>query len=206
MDILKHDGIIEDSEIVYNLKDVEAFRDYKEVIVLPRFEGICVVLKYLNGELQSVITRGNGEFGCDVRKRAVQVKSLIYNIPTSSEVRIVGDIIAPKSSGLSRRQVSEMIEYDDSDVRGLTFRPHDIDIKTDWQEEMIFGFPPYDMNFVGYLNLMKAWGFDVADYEEFTGPAHDFLLNLVCDDRYKREGLIFRIRDDPKISWILHGL
>lgn len=77
-------------------KDIEvikAFLGNKRWIAMAKLDGLTCSLKYLNGELVSAETRGNGIIGEDILHNALHVKSIPHKISYKDELVIDGEII-----------------------------------------------------------------------------------------------------------------
>lgn len=74
--------------------------DHINMICTPKLDGAAVALRYLNGELDSVVTRGDGQYGDDVShlfqdERIYGPMSIPKTIDIEGAVQITGEIVAP---------------------------------------------------------------------------------------------------------------
>ena len=77
-----------------NLEEVEKFLDNFDSLIMLKMDGLTCSLTYLNGELVSAETRGNGIVGEDILHNALQIKSIPNYIPKISGKLVVdGEII-----------------------------------------------------------------------------------------------------------------
>lgn len=76
-----------------SVDDVIKFLDGKDGIIMAKMDGLTCSLRYLNGELISAETRGNGEVGEDILHCAKTIKNLPLKIECLDEVIIDGEVI-----------------------------------------------------------------------------------------------------------------
>ena len=75
-------------------KDVLKLKSWlndKEGILSWKLDGLTIVLKYNNGELQQAVTRGNGELGEDITHNARVFKNIPVNISFKGELILRGE-------------------------------------------------------------------------------------------------------------------
>ena len=75
--------------------------NYKaEEVETPKLDGAAVAVRYLNGKFDSVVTRGNGEYGEDITHLFDEVILETLYIPETIDVKgmvqITGEVVAPK--------------------------------------------------------------------------------------------------------------
>lgn len=76
-----------------SVDDVIKFLDGKDGIIMAKMDGLTCSLRYLNGELVSAETRGNGEVGEDILHCAKTIKNIPLKIDCLDEVIIDGEVI-----------------------------------------------------------------------------------------------------------------
>ena len=76
-----------------SVDDVIKFLDGRDGVVMAKMDGLTCSLRYLNGELVSAETRGNGEVGEDILHCAKTIKNLPLKIECLDEVIIDGEVI-----------------------------------------------------------------------------------------------------------------
>ena len=76
-----------------SVDDVIKFLDGRDGIVMAKMDGLTCSLRYLNGELVSAETRGNGEIGEDILHCAKTIKNIPLKIKCLDEVIIDGEVI-----------------------------------------------------------------------------------------------------------------
>ena len=76
------------------LDEVEKFLDNCEALIMLKLDGLTCTLTYVDGELVSAETRGNGIVGEDILHNALQIKSIPNYIPKApARLVIDGEII-----------------------------------------------------------------------------------------------------------------
>ena len=76
-----------------SVDDIIKFLDGRDGVVMAKMDGLTCSLRYLNGELVSAETRGNGEVGEDILHCAKTIKNLPLKIECPDEVIIDGEVI-----------------------------------------------------------------------------------------------------------------
>lgn len=75
------------------VNDVIKFLDGKDGVIMAKMDGLTCSLRYLNGELVSAETRGNGEVGEDILHCAKTIKNIPLKIECLDEVIVDGEVI-----------------------------------------------------------------------------------------------------------------
>lgn len=76
-----------------SVDDVIKFLDGRDGVIMAKMDGLTCSLRYLNGELVSAETRGNGEVGEDILHCAKTIKNIPLNINCIGEVIVDGEVI-----------------------------------------------------------------------------------------------------------------
>ena len=71
------------------------FLNGKDGVIMAKMDGLTCSLRYLNGELVSAETRGNGEVGEDILHCAKTIKNVPLKIECLDEVIVDGEVIIP---------------------------------------------------------------------------------------------------------------
>ena len=168
----------------------------KDVIGMVKMDGITGSLRYINGELVSAETRGNGEIGEDIFHNIKTVKTVPQNIPYKDELIVDGEIVCtyddfePFSTEYKnpRNFASGSIRLLDSNEcvkRPLTF--------VAWN--VIKGFDN-ENSFLRKLVLIDELGFTVVPWtSSFDWDAKEFLVNKAKKLGYPIDGLVGRFDD-----------
>lgn len=168
----------------------------KDVIGMLKMDGLTCSLRYINGELVSAETRGNGEIGEDILHNIKTVKTVPQKIPYKDELIVDGEIICtyqdfePFSTEYKnpRNFASGSIRLLDSNEcakRPLTF--------VAWN--VIKGFDD-ENSFLRKLVLIDELGFTVVPWtSSFDWDAKEFLVNKAKKLGYPIDGLVGRFDD-----------
>lgn len=168
----------------------------KDVIGMLKMDGLTCSLRYVNGELVSAETRGNGEIGEDIFHNIKTVKTVPQKIPYKDELIVDGEIICtyedfePFSTEYKnpRNFASGSIRLLDSnecEKRPLTF--------VAWN--VIKGFDN-ENSFLRKLVLIDELGFTVVPWtSSFDWDAKEFLVNKAKKLGYPIDGLVGRFDD-----------
>lgn len=180
-------------------KDWNEFIRYfgnKDVIGMLKIDGLTCSLRYIDGELISAETRGNGEIGEDIFHNIKTVKTVPQKIPYKDELIVDGEIICtyedfePFSTEYKnpRNFASGSIRLLDSNEcakRPLTF--------VAWN--VIKGFDN-ENSFLRKLVLIDELGFTVVPWtSSFDWDAKEFLVNKAKKLGYPIDGLVGRFGD-----------
>ena len=168
----------------------------KDVIGMLKMDGLTCSLRYVNGELVSAETRGNGEIGEDIFHNIKTVKTVPQKIPYKDELIVDGEIICtyedfePFSTEYKnpRNFASGSIRLLDSNEctkRPLTF--------VAWN--VIKGFDD-ENSFLRKLVLIDELGFTVVPWtSSFDWDAKEFLVNKAKKLGYPIDGLVGHFDD-----------
>lgn len=168
----------------------------KDVIGMVKMDGITGSLRYINGELVSAETRGNGEIGEDILHNIKTVKAVPHKIQYKDELIVDGEIICtyddfkPFAAEYKnpRNFASGSIRLLDSNEcakRPLTF--------VVWN--VIKGFEG-ENSFLKKLDLIEKQGFTVVPWtSSFDWDAKDFLIEQAKKYGYPIDGLVGRFDD-----------
>lgn len=180
-------------------KDWNEFIRYfgdKDVIGMVKMDGLTCSLRYINGELVSAETRGNGEIGEDILHNIKTVKAIPHKIQYKDELIVDGEIICtyddfkPFAAEYKnpRNFASGSIRLLDSNEcakRPLTF--------VVWN--VIKGFEG-ENSFLKKLDLIEKQGFTVVPWtSSFDWDAKEFLIEQAKKYGYPIDGLVGRFDD-----------
>ena len=90
---VKHNHLMLSLDKTKNFDDIRFFLDTFSWIAMAKLDGLTCSLKYINGELVSAETRGNGIEGEDVTHNAKVIPSIPQKINYKDELVVDGEII-----------------------------------------------------------------------------------------------------------------
>lgn len=193
---IKHNHLMLSLAKTKNWNEFIRYFDSKDAIGMIKMDGITGSLRYINGELVSAETRGNGEIGEDIFHNIKTVKTVPQKIPYKDELIVDGEIICtyddfePFSTEYKnpRNFASGSIRLLDSNEcvkRPLTF--------VVWN--VIKGFDN-ENSFLRKLVLIDELGFSVVPWtSSFDWDAKEFLVNKAKKLGYPIDGLVGRFDD-----------
>lgn len=196
---VKHNHPMLSLDKTKSIDDVIAFLNGKNGIVMAKMDGLTCSLRYLNGELVSAETRGNGEVGEDILHCARTIKNIPLKINCMDEIVIDGEVIITYSdfdkinSALSEDQkykhprnlASGSIRQLDSNIaaqRNMKFIA--------WKLVKGWMYENFNKNsFKDRLKLLTYFGFDVVSWREISNRSisHDNIQN--CIDWIKKDSI-----------------
>ena len=92
---VKHNHPMLSLDKTKSVDDVITFLNSKDGVVMAKMDGLTCSLRYLNGQLVSAETRGNGEIGEDILHCAKTIKNIPLRIECLDEVIVDGEVIIP---------------------------------------------------------------------------------------------------------------
>lgn len=164
-----------------NLEEVEKFLDNSDSLIMLKMDGLTCSLTYLDGELVSAETRGNGIVGEDILHNALQIKSIPNYIPKISGKLVVdGEIICTTknfemfaSEYKNPRNFAagsiRLLDSQECAKRKLSFVVWDV----------IEGLEEYNLLSERFAHI-RNYGFNVVPYEFY--PAWDAADNQISLD------------------------
>lgn len=177
-------------------KEVSNFLGDKPFVAMAKMDGLTCSLRYLNGELVSAETRGNGIIGEDITHNALVISSIPKKIPYQDELVVDGEIIAryddfePFSSIYKnpRNFAAGSIRLLDSQIckqRNLTFVAWD----------MIKGYEN-ENKFHNRLSLLYTLGFIIVPFTMLrVSDAIEILPKEAALYGYPIDGIVFKFED-----------
>ena len=90
---IKHNHPMLSLDKTKDIKIIESFLKGKNWVIMAKMDGLTCSLRYLNGELVSAETRGNGTIGEDILHNAKIIPSIPNHINYPGELIIDGEII-----------------------------------------------------------------------------------------------------------------
>lgn len=178
-------------------KDWQEFIEYfenKDVVGMPKLDGLTVSLVYENGKIISAETRGDGEIGEDITHNILTVQGVPYIIPYKERLIIDGEIICTdkdfepfKEEYKNNRNFASgsirLLNANECRKRKLTF--------VVWN--VVEGL---ESTVIKNFTTLRKLGFTVPPWtSSFDWDARDFLVNSCKELGYPIDGLVGRFND-----------
>ena len=103
----------------YNVDD-SPFSEFINLVETPKLDGAALALRYFDGELHSVVTRGDGNAGEDVTHlfqvihREMSIPKSLKNSAMKGFHQITGEVVAPKSIKNARNYAAGALNLKDA--------------------------------------------------------------------------------------------
>ena len=186
-----------------SVDDVVAFLHNKSSLAMCKIDGLTCSLTYLNGDLVSAETRGNGLVGEDILHNAKTLPSIPKHIPVDGELVIDGEIICTydnfkqfENEYKNPRNFAagsiRLLDAGECARRNLTFVAWDVitPMYLDDNNE-------YDLG--QKLSLISPFGFTVVPYiymkepsEKDCGEAVEKIKEIATERHYPIDGVVFK--------------
>lgn len=134
-------GKIRHPHTLYSIKKVYDEKEVEFPLCLPKLDGANLSASYKNGNLNTLLTRGNGEFG----QSCIHLASAIKDLPTSvdSEYVFLGEAMTDNLDAENyRNYVSGALGLDsveEARTRNLRFIVHDVlGLKADYLDRLAY--------------------------------------------------------------------
>ena len=90
---VKHNHPMLSLDKTKDVNDIVKFLDGRDGVIMAKMDGLTCSLRYINGELVSAETRGDGETGEDILHCARTIKNIPLHINCKEEVIVDGEVI-----------------------------------------------------------------------------------------------------------------
>ena len=138
----------------------------KGVIVTPKLDGSAISILYIEGELQRVLTRGDGKCGIDITDKftfkEIDCNLIPQKIDFKEILQVTGEIVAPKSVPNSRNYAAGSLNL--KDVR--EFLSRDLAF-------IAYGLEPLGKTYMEDMSFLQAGGFDTVIDNDWAQFPHD---------------------------------
>lgn len=177
-----------------DIEDIKEFIGGKAWVAMAKMDGLTCSLRYVNGELVSAETRGNGIIGEDVTHNAKVISSIPQKIPYEKELIIDGEIICTykdfesfKNEYKNPRNFASgsirLLDSKECQKRNLTFVAWDvINLPNDY--------------LYNKLADLDEWGFTVVPKFSDVEVSIDKVIDLIKESAekysYPIDGVVFK--------------
>ena len=192
-----------------DLSEIEKFLDNSDSLIMLKMDGLTCSLTYIDGELVSAETRGNGIIGEDILHNALQIRSIPNYIPRISGKLVVdGEIICTTknfemfaSEYKNPRNFAagsiRLLDSKECAKRKLSFIAWDVIEgldKYDLLSERLAHIENYGFTIVPYV-FYPAW--DAADNDVPLEDMIDHLKIMAEKDGYPIDGAVAKFNSIP---------
>lgn len=167
---VKHPHKLYSLKKVYNTQDVDPAFSVK----LPKLDGVNLSVTYVNKTVNTVLTRGNGEYGENVGHLVKVIKGIPTLVNETLDVTFVGEVVTDNidvpnfrnyvAGALGLKSAKEAAS------RNLRFIVHDV--------------LNLDLDFLDRMKFAREQGFSTVDSEEYK--------------QYPQDGIVFRVNSLKK--------
>jgi DNA ligase (NAD+) len=168
----------------------------KDIVLMPKLDGLTCSLRYINGELVSAETRGNGQEGEDILHNAKVIDSIPNKIDYKDELIIDGEVICTYKNFENwneefrnpRNFAAGSIRSLDSKVcakRNLSFICWNVIIG--FEENSSFIYKLGKLNKLGFITVPWVSTFDL--------DAKEYIIEKSKELSYPIDGLVARFDD-----------
>lgn len=192
-----------------DLSEIEKFLDNSDSLIMLKMDGLTCSLTYIDGELVSAETRGNGIIGEDILHNALQIRSIPNYIPRISGKLVVdGEIICTiknfemfASEYKNPRNFAagsiRLLDSKECAKRKLSFVAWDVIEGLDQYDllsERLAHIENYGFTIVPYV-FYPAW--DAADNDVPLEDMVDHLKIMAEKDGYPIDGVVAKFNSVP---------
>lgn len=144
-------------------------------IKTPKLDGAAIELVYVDGNLISASTRGNGEYGEDILDKVLLLESIPNSFNTSLKLlQITGEIVAPRTIENSRNYAAGSLNLKDLSI----FKSKDLTF-------IAYGTSPYIYNlYENDLAFLTMVGFHTVNEKGL--------------DKFPTDGIVIRCNDNKE--------
>lgn len=137
----------------------------EDLWIQPKVDGVAVSLVYRNGQLQQLISRGDGRSGQDWSARAQQIQAIPTQLPTQMELTLHGELYWRLPDHIQHQQGGQGAR---SKVAGLMSRQSLSPAEASGIGLFIWDWPDGPPSMIERLQQLSALGF--ANSQQFTQP------------------------------------
>jgi len=205
---VKHNHLMLSLDKTKNFDDIRTFLDTFPWIAMAKLDGLTCSLKYINGELVSAETRGNGVEGEDVTHNAKIISSIPQKINYKNELVVDGEVICTyenfeqfKTSYKNPRNFASgsirLLDSKECEKRHLTFVAWDCFCNNDFYDKYLN--EPYNIQKTLSLKLqiLQDLGFIVVpSLTDCDVTLIDKAVSIIKENCiYPIDGIVFKYDD-----------
>lgn len=187
-------------------------KEYSEVLMQYKMDGITIVLSYENGILIKAVTRGNGFIGDDLTHNILQIKNIPKTIHYKGTLEVRGEVILPFKE-FNEQNINGEYSNPRNTVAGAIRRHDSRTIINKGFKVIVFNLEySSDLNFTKdseALHFLKEQGFETVnsktitlknkkDMEETIQLIKYFEEHTRKDLPFMIDGLVFKVNNLEK--------
>lgn len=175
--------------------------DEKETVLSWKEDGLTLVATYLDGELESAVTRGNGYIGEDVTHNAPYISGLPQKIPFKEELVVRGEVLI---SYKDFETINESGEYaNPRNLAASSLRAYDSYVASKRHlhfKAFSIGSKCEESLYDAQLKWLADMGFGVVNFVVIENPEDipteiKYFESLIPDEKDPTDGLVLAYRD-----------
>ena len=167
---VKHPHRLYSLKKVYNKDDVDPQFEVK----LPKLDGVNLSITYVQSAINTILTRGNGEFGESVAHLSAVIKNIPKKLKVDEETTFVGEVLTDNEDVENfRNYVAGALglkSAKEAATRNLCFVVHDV--------------LNMDADFLDRMKFARDCGFKTVDEGDYS--------------KYPQDGIVFRVNSRAK--------
>lgn len=195
---VKHNHLMLSLDKTKDLNEVKKFLGSQDYIAMCKMDGLTCSLKYINGELVSAETRGDGETGEDILHNARIIPSIPNTIDEQGEVVIDGEVICTYDDFKAFSQDYKnprnfasgsirLLNSKECATRSLTFVAWDV--VRGLEEEELLSDRLFDLEQLGFT--VVPW-LNPTDYYDWLV---DNIQQMAREYSYPIDGIVFKFNN-----------
>ena len=186
----------------YNIEDVKKFLskfpDNTNIVLEPKYDGVSLSLRYVEGTLVEAVTRGDGRKGELVYRNTPYIENIPYKLKESLDVIIRGEVVFLKENfevlkdkySNTRNIASGLLRSKNIEIpKGLYFKPYQViglDINRH-SECMNY------LNKLGFAPLENIIIFKNNEVDNIVEYIDNFKANILNTSEYDIDGIVLKI-------------
>lgn len=194
---VKHNHSMLSLDKTKDINDIIKFLGKQPTIAMCKMDGLTCSLRYINGQLYSAETRGNGIEGEDVLHNALVIKNIPKKIPYEEELIVDGEIICDYTS---------FEEFKEEYKNPRNFAAGSIRLLNSKEcEKRRLSFIAWDvikgLSYLTYLSSkfiqLENFGFSIVPYILYENPNEmvQKIKEKATEKGYPIDGAVFKFND-----------
>lgn len=194
---LKHNHKMLSLDKTKSIDEVQSFLGNKDFVAMAKMDGLTCSLRYINGELVSAETRGNGLIGEDITHNAMVIPSIPKKISNLNETIVDGEVICTyKNFEPFSGQYKNPRNFASGSIRLLNSKECAARNLTFIAWDLIKGDIKNNNSFKRRLITLAQLGFEVVPWvQENLAYAVKDIQDVCKQEGYPIDGLVFKFNN-----------